>query len=184
MLRLTLATILCASFLLAQKIDTEFDHALDFTKFKTFSITSGRINAKNEMINSELAEKNLKAAIVSQLKSKGLTEAEGKADLTVTFRLTGGKQNQSVRVPNSNPGGGAVIRRNGTIAPGGANRGTHKEVYAKAKDTLIIDIKDGTTKELAWRATCIDTQDDPAKLEKRLGTLVTKAFQKYPPKKK
>ena len=181
MLRLTLATIFCVNALLAQKIDTEFDHALDFSKFKTFSIASGRVNAKSPMLNSELAEKNLKTAIVAQLKAKGLTEAEGKGDLTVTFRLTDGTQKQSMRVANDNVG--MVRGRNSTINPG-RTTSTRRETYTQAKDTLVIDIKDGSTKELAWRAVCVDTQADPAKLEKRLPTLVTKAFQKFPPKKK
>lgn len=61
---------------------------------------------------------------------------------------------------------------------------TRKQVYVQAKDTLVIDLRNSATKELAWRAHCVDHQDDPAKLEKRLPNMVVKAFQKYPPKKK
>ncbi len=62
--------------------------------------------------------------------------------------------------------------------------GGRKRVYVDAKDTLVIDIKNSATKELAWRAVCVDHQEDSAKLEKRLPNVILKAFQKYPPKKK
>ncbi len=89
-MRILVAWALLAYACFAQKIDTEFDHALDFAQFKTFTIREGKINAKNPMLNSELVEKNLRASIVEQLKLKGLTQVESKGELNVTFRLGDG----------------------------------------------------------------------------------------------
>ena len=75
-----------------------------------------------------------------------------------------------------------------TIGPRG--RVTERTTRARkgsimqAKDTLIIELRNAATKEMAWRAVCVDQQDDPSKLGKHLPNMVTKAFQKYPPKKK
>ena len=173
------ASALFACAALAQKIDTEFDHALDFAQFRTFTIREGKINAKNPMLNNELVEKNLRASIVEQLKQKGLTQVESGGELNVTFRLGEGTEKQTVlgpsdRVTTVGPRG-RVIERKST---------PRKQVYVQAKDTLVIDIKNSATKELAWRAHCVDHQDDAGKLEKRLPNMVVKAFQKYPPKKK
>ena len=178
-MRLLLLVILCAAAGLAQKIDTEFDKALDFSQFKTFTIRDGKINAKDPMLSSELVEKNLRTSIVEQLKAKGLTEVESKADLNVTFRLTGGKEKQQILTPGQRVetvgSRGRVTERSTRLRKASVNQ---------AKDTLVIDLRNTATKELAWRAVCADHQDDAAKLEKRLPNMVAKAFQKYPPKKK
>lgn len=178
-MRFLLLTAAWAAICWAQKIDTEFDKALDFLQFKTFAIREGKINAKDPMLSSELVEKNLRSAMVEQLKAKGLTEVESKADLNVTFRLTGGTGRQQVLAPGqtvdvAGPRGRVTER---TTRPRRAS-------ITQAKDTLLIDLRNAATKELAWRAVCVDQQDNPAKLEKRLPGMVTKAFQKYPPKKK
>ena len=178
-MRFLLLTALSAASCWAQKIDTEFDKALDFSQFKTFAIREGKINAKDPMLSSELVEKNLRSAIVEQLKAKGLTEVESKADLNVTFRLTEGKGKQQVLTP------GQTVD---TIGPRGRiterNTRPRRAGITQAKDTLVIDLRNTATKELAWRAVGVDKQDDPGKLERRLPGMVTKAFQKYPPKKK
>ena len=178
-MRCVLLSALFIGTLCAQKVDTEFDNALDFKQFKTFTIREGKINAKNPMLNNELVEKNLRNGIAEQLRAKGLSEVESKGDLTVTFRLGDGTKKQTVRSPGE---------RVTTVGPRGRvvdrNVGSRKRVYVDAKDTLVIDIKNSATKELAWRAVCVDHQEDPAKLEKRLPNMILKAFQKYPPKKK
>ena len=163
----------------AQKIDTEFDKALDFSQFKTFAIREGKINAKDPMLSSELVEKNLRSAIVAQLKAKGLGEVDSKADLNVTFRLTGGTAKQQVLAPGQTVD---VVGPRGRVSE--RTTRPRKASITQAKDTLVIDLRNTATKELAWRAVCVDQQDDPAKLEKRLPNMVAKAFQKYPPKKK
>ena len=178
-MRFLLLTAACVAACWAQKIDTEFDKALDFTQFKTFAIREGKINAKDPLLSSELVEKNLHTAIVEQMKAKGLTEVDSKADLNVTFRLTDGTGKQQVLAPG---------QRMETVGPRGrvTERTTRprKASITQAKDTLVIDLRNTATKELAWRAVCVDQQDDPAKLEKHLPGMVAKAFQKYPPKKK
>ena len=178
-MRLLLIPTLCAASCWAQKIDTEFDQALDFSQFKTFTLREGKLNAKDPMLNSELVEKNLRAAIAGQLRAKGLTEVETKADLNVTFRLSDGTSKQTTTLPGERV---ETIGPRGRVMDRPAAR--RKQVIVQAKDTLVIDLRNTATKELAWRAVCVDTQADPGKLEKRLPNMVTKAFQKYPPKKK
>lgn len=178
-MRILVASAFLACTCFAQKIETEFDHALDFAQFKTFTIREGKINAKNPMLNNELVEKNLRASIVEQLKLKGLSQVESKGELNVTFRLGDGTEKQTVlgpsdRVTTVGPRGRVIERKTNS----------RKQVYVQAKDILVIDLRNSATKELAWRAHCVDHQDDPAKLEKRLPNMVVKAFQKYPPKKK
>ena len=45
-MRILVASAILACATLAQKIDTEFDHELDFAQFKTFTIREGKIKCQ------------------------------------------------------------------------------------------------------------------------------------------
>ncbi len=55
----------------AQKIEIEFDQAVDFTRFHTFAIREARLNSKNPSLNSELIRKNINTYIKKYLGPKG-----------------------------------------------------------------------------------------------------------------
>ena len=88
----------------------------------------------------------------------------------VTYRVTSKDKRETDRIPTMNRRGGYS----------GSKRTTR--VYTQG--TLLIDMLDGKSKELVWRATCKDSQNDATKFQKRLGEDVEKAFRKFPPKKK
>ena len=50
--------------------------------------------------------------------------------------------------------------------------------------TLVIDLRDPTTKSLVWRGIAVEDKSDPMKLQGRLDAMVKKAIEKYPPKSK
>jgi hypothetical protein len=45
----------------AQKITMEFDQGSDFSRFKTFFINKGQLNAKNPALNNDLVRKQSQA---------------------------------------------------------------------------------------------------------------------------
>ena len=47
------------------------NQAADFTKFKTFTIRDGQLNAKKPALDSELTKKNLQTEIEKALTAKG-----------------------------------------------------------------------------------------------------------------
>ena len=49
--------------------------------------------------------------------------------------------------------------------------------------TLVIDIVDGKTNELAWRAYCKGVVNNPSKRDKVINKALKKAFKKFPPKR-
>src|SRR5579864_6172713 len=55
----------------AQKIEIEFDQAVDFSKFKTFAIRAARLTSRNPSLNSELIRKRINADIQKYLEAKG-----------------------------------------------------------------------------------------------------------------
>ena len=53
-----------------------------------------------------------------------------------------------------------------------------------AEGTLVIGLRDPTTRSLVWLAIATGEQRDPAKLQGKLDSMVKKSFDKYPPKLK
>jgi hypothetical protein len=47
----------------------------------------------------------------------------------------------------------------------------------------VIDLRDPTTRSLVWRAIASEEKSDPTKIAGKLGDMVKKSIEKYPPKK-
>jgi hypothetical protein len=151
----------------AQKIEIESDSAVDFSKFKTFAIRDARLNSTNPSLNNELVRKRLDADIQKYLGAKGLTlAASGPSDLNVRYTL------------------GAVRKTELEAYPAGwRGWGTRVVRVPYTEGTLVIDLRDPSTKSLVWRAIAREDKGDASKVEGKLDDMVKKSFDKYPPKK-
>jgi hypothetical protein len=160
--------LLLAGIALAQKIEIESDQSADFAKFKTFAIRDGRLNSKNPSLNSDLVRKRIDADIQKYLSAKGLTFVpDGKSDLNVRYTL------------------GAVRRSEVEAYPAGwRGWGTRVVRVPFTEGTLVIDLRDPSTKSLVWRAIAREDKSDASKVEGKLDDMVKKSFEKYPPKAK
>ncbi len=154
----------------AQNVTTDFNEAVDFSKFKTYSWRKAKAAKKADPVDNSISDNRIRTSIAAQLAKKGFTEAESGGDVVITYRVTSKDKKQTERSPGMGRRGGF----------GNTTRVT--SVYTQG--TLLIDMLNGDNNELIWRATCKDTVSDPEKFEKRLGQDVEKAFKKYPPKKK
>jgi hypothetical protein len=152
----------------AQKITVEFDQAADFTKYKTFAIRAGQLNSPNPALNSELVKKQIDNDIESKLTAKGLTKVTtGASDLNVRYTLGTRRNVETEAYPAGWRGLGTRIVR-----------------VPYAQGTLVIDLRDPTTRSLVWRAIATDEKSDATKLQGKLDDMVRKSIDKYPPKKK
>ena len=161
-------SVLLAGCAFAQKIEIESDQAVDFSRFKTFAIRDRRLNSKNPALNSDLIKKRIDADIQKFLGAKGLEFAgDGKSDLNVRYTL------------------GAVRRTELEAYPAGwRGWGTRVVRVPFTEGTLVIDLRDPTTRSLVWRAIAREDKSDASKVEGKLDDMVKKAFEKYPPKGK
>jgi Domain of unknown function (DUF4136) len=152
----------------AQKIEIESDPAVDFSKFKTFAIRDGRLSSQNPSLNNDLIRKRLEADIQKYLVAKGLTFVpSGPSDLNVRYTL------------------GAARRVETDVYPAGwRGWGTRVVRVPYTEGTLVIDLRDTSTRSLAWRAIAREDKSDAAKIEGKLDDMVKKSFGKYPPKAK
>src|SRR5262249_19046949 len=93
-LTLTLLSGLLAVSLFADDKDVDFDRQADFSKFRTFTIRQGQIEAKSPELNSTLVRKKIEDSIRSQLQAKGLREVPNRPDVVVNFRLGAANKRQ------------------------------------------------------------------------------------------
>ena len=166
-LPLVLLSLLAAHGAFAQKITMEFDQNADFTKFKTFAIRSRELNSQNPALNSDLVKKQLDAAIEKYLTAKGLTEVtNGPSDLNVRYHFGAARKTEVEAYP-----------------AGWYGWGTRYVRVPYSEGTLVIDLRDPTTKSLVWRGIASEDKSNPTDIEKKLDDMVKKAIDKYPPKK-
>src|SRR5262245_40076893 len=150
----------------AQKITTEFDHDVDFSKFKTFAIRDGQLRSPNPALNSELTKKRIDSELERALTARGLKKADAAADLNVFYTF------------------GSIRRVETETFPGGpSGRGTRVARVPQFEGNLVIDLRDPKTRALVWRGIATEEQSEPAKLADKLDEMIKKAVAKYPPKK-
>jgi hypothetical protein len=158
-------SLLGAHFAFAQKVTVEFDRAADFSKYKTFAIRDGQLNSRNPALNSDLVKKRIDAGIEKYLTAKGLTEASGKSDLNVRYTFGTARKTEVETYPAGWYGWGTRVVR-----------------VPYAEGTLVIDLRDPTSRSLVWRAIASKEKSDSSKIEGKLDDMVKKSMQKYPPK--
>ena len=166
-MRLLAIALLAALGGFAQKIEVEFDQSVDFTKFKTFAIRDGRLNSKNPSLNSELVKKRIEADIEKYLTKKGLEVTPGPSDLNVRYTLGAVRGSQVEAYP-----------------AGWRGWGTRYVRVPFTEGTLVIDLRDPSTRSLVWRGIAREDKSDASKVEGKLDDMVKKAIDKYPPKVK
>ena len=152
----------------AQKVEVESDQAADFSQFRTFAIREGRLNSRNPSLNSDLVRKRLDADIQKSLQAKGLTFVpSGRADLNVLYTLGATRKAQVETYPAGWRGWGRRVVR-----------------VPFTEGTLVIDLRNTSTRSLVWRAIAREDKSNAAKVEAKLDDMVKKSFDKYPPKAK
>jgi hypothetical protein len=151
---------------LAQSVYVDYNHNVDFTKFKTYAWgQSQNPNAIQDSILMQTAQQS----IDSQLTAKGLQKVEESQnpDLIVVTS-SGMKQQTSYNAWGTGGwrwGGGTT-----TVTPETTNVGT-----------LVVDIYDANGKKMIWRGISQGTLSKKGeKNEKELNKAIEKMFKKYP----
>jgi hypothetical protein len=167
MTKVPVLILLAATGAWAQKITVEFDQAADFAKYKTFAIRGGQLNSRNPALNSELVKKRIEADIVRDLTARGLEMTTGRSDLNVRYRFGSARKAEIERYPAGWRGFGTRVVR-----------------VPYTEGTLVIDLRDPSTRSLVWRGIASEEKSEGTKIEGKLDDMVRKAIEKYPPKLK
>lgn len=142
----------------AQRVNVDYDKAVDFSKYKTYAWETGQ-PAPNPLVHKRILN-----AIDNQLAAKGRSKVESSANAIVVYYAAIEEERQL------NAWGGGP-RWSGTV-----------NVETILTGQLVVDIYDGVTKELLWRGFVSDTASEKAdKNEKKLNEAVAKLFKRFPP---
>lgn len=166
----------------AQDVRYNFDKNTDFTKFKTYKWVA----LKDATSVGDIMDKNIKAAIDSQLALKGLTKTDGEtADLFVGYQGAVGQEKEFTSYNSSWGYGGGWYGGGWYGGPSSSmTTGQTSTIYV---GQLALDMYDSAGKDLVWRGVVsktLDAKAKPEKQEKNLNKAVTKLLKNYPPKVK
>jgi len=162
------ATLICvfSAFAAAQSVYVDYNHNLDFTKFKTYAWGQG---SNPNAINDSILAQSAQQAIDSQLAAKGLQKVqESEHPDLIVVTSSGMKQQTSYNAWGTGGwrfGGGMA-----QVTPETTNVGT-----------LVVDIYDANGKQMIWRGVSQGTLSNKGeKNEKELNKAVEKMFKHYP----
>jgi hypothetical protein len=155
------------------KITVDYDDSADFSGYKTFAWRKGT------PVANELAEKRIRAAVERELEAKGFAKVEGAADFYVVTHASVEGQKQ-IDVYSLGYGG---YEWRGWQRWRGYPRYGRSTVNVREIEvgTLLVDLLDGESEELVWRALGTGTvPQKPEKAEKRINKVTAKMFRHLP----
>lgn len=162
------------------KVTTDYDHATNFSNFKTFAVYD--LKAQEGQINQLNADRILKS-IRTEMTAKGFTETSNNPDLKVNA-VTILKNKTSVSANTDFYGYGGMYRPygywGGGAMMGGAN--TTVSTYDYVDGSLVIDIVSTKTQKLVWQGignAQIDSKPDNP--EEFIGNSIKKILAGFPP---
>ena len=164
------------------EISNDFDQQLDFTQFKTFQWVPSKDSGASSQ-TSGLIETRIMNAVVDQLTKKGMTQVTSDPDVFVVYHV-GTQDKVDVTDYGYSYGG---YGRYGGVYGGAYGAGTGGiSTYNYTEGTLIIDLFDASTKQLAWRGSgtgVLDENPSPEQLTENVNRAVAAILSQYPPKK-
>jgi len=181
-LAVILGGILTCSITFAQKIQVDYDHGANFTKYHTYSW--GQAEATPEV--NQLVQQRIVAQIEENLAKRGLKRVETGGDLIVTYQATVKQQQQFTTIGNGcgwgwGPGWGYGYGYYGGYG-GGISTTTVTETPI---GTIVVDLLDPQANQLVFRGTATNKLSSKAeKNTKKLIKAMRKMFEKYPPREK
>ena len=164
-----LGTVLSvASALFGQQVKTDYDRGANFGQYKTYSWE--QVKTKNA-----LDVDRIKNAVNSALQTKGWTQVDSAADVSViAMEMT--HEQQTLNTFYDGFGGGWRWRGFGDLGESTTTTDTY------TVGTLVLDLFDTKTKKLLWRGVSTDTlSNNSEKNIKNLDKGVQKMFQHFPP---
>jgi hypothetical protein len=179
LLALPLALLLAsAGTAAAQDVRYNFDQQANFGSFKTYKWVS----LKGATTLSDLADKQVKAAVDAELQKKGLTRSDSDtADLFVGYQAAVDTEKEYTSYDTGwgyGPG-----YRGGWYGGGGGGMttGTTSTIYV---GQIALDMYASAAKSLVWRGNAsktLDAKAKPEKQQKNLEKAVAKMLKNYPP---
>jgi Domain of unknown function (DUF4136) len=161
--------ILTSGCLLSAAVHTDFDHKADFSRYHTYSWIG--VNAGNSLWQDRITK-----AVDAALGAKGWSKVASGGDAAVSAVGMTREQDTVETFYTGFPGWS-------WRAPWWGVGTATTEVIPERVGTLTVDIFDGSTKQLIFRARSSDTlSGKPEKNEQKMEHSVDEMFKKFPPR--
>ncbi|MCK5620279.1 MAG: DUF4136 domain-containing protein [Candidatus Krumholzibacteria bacterium] len=158
------------------ELSNDFDQQIDFSQYKTFQWVPSKDSS------NDLLESRIKSATIDQLTQKGMVSTTTDPDVYVIYHA-GAKD----KVDIQSYGYGYGYGRYGGVYGGAYGAGSGGiSTYNYTEGTLIIDIIDASSKQLAWRGSATGVLDESPSAEKiteNVNKAIAAIMSQYPPKK-
>jgi hypothetical protein len=171
-----LLIVLVAVLPLFAKTAVDFDPSLDFSKYKTFAFLGGVENLLMVDVNPDLLNNRVHHSVARELIKKGLREVRPGENPGLVVRYW------------ANPSQQVNVAALGKWAPYSPFIGSHwswlyDSVSASSakQDSLIVDLIDPKTKNLAWRLYLIHKLTNADKDWNKADDELARAFESFPP---
>jgi hypothetical protein len=173
MLLLLFSVVACPA--IAQKLEVQYDHEADFTRIRSYQWRAHRVFEQNPELKDVYSTgiQLVLEAGNAELMKRGLQPVESEPDIFVTFFILT-KDVQRIKTTDITAWSGYYWYA--------APTWTITELEQFVRGMLVIDIVDGRTLKLLWRATCGDEVKDMRKRDKKINAVVKKAFERFPTK--
>ena len=160
--------------LMAQKVMIQYDHEADLAKVRSYQWRAHRVFEQHPELKDVYSTgiQLVLEAGNAELMKRGLQPVESEPDIFVTFFILT-KDVQQIKTTD--------ITAWNSYYWYAAPTWTITELEQFVRGMLVIDIVDGRTLKLLWRASCGDEIKDMRKRDKKINKVVKKAFAQFPP---
>jgi hypothetical protein len=161
-------------------VDRDYDHSVDFSKYKTFAWFDHSQSKHKPQHASQIVDVRIRRAIASDLEKKGFTEVPPEsADILITYY---GSSEEKIEIYNSGYGYG-YGHWGGYWGMGYGGYGGYGGVTAYQYDvgTLIIDIVDASKNDLVWRGMLQKTLSKSDSSQEKINEHVARILLWFPP---
>jgi hypothetical protein len=169
--------LLSANGMPGQTVEVDFDRSIDSSAYRRYSWKVHPLLERDPELLQSVGAELVRMAVNKELMGRGFEPTEDEfADFHVTF-FGARKQGQEVT-------GAVTVSSGGWYGTGSYYQSGWTKVMVSnyTEGTLVLDVVDAKSKQLAWRAYCKGVIRDPSKRDKIIDKAVEKALKKFPPK--
>ena len=172
--RLALLLLLFASAACAPKIRVDVDPAEDFSGYQYWAWLPRRAEARGADTVKAAYREQIERAIESELSARGLTRVEAaEADFFVTYHAD---LNREIHLRTETPAATQLDSLH--QSPSYVVQGSEKRVVTYEKVQLVVDVADGSERQLVWRGRT--QRRDRARVDHHLDGVVAAIFEHFP----